>query len=253
MLRIEDDGPVRRLTLDRPEVRNAFNDTLIASLSHAFLMLPKGTRAVVLRGEGKAFCAGGDLEWMRKAADYTEEQNYQDALKLARLFQAMTQSPAVVVAAVHGAAFGGGCGLVAASDVAIAHPETKFAFSEVRLGLLPATISPFVIPKIGAGHARALFCTGEAFGAERALRMGLVHDLAEDLDAAVQSKLDAALSAGPIACAESKQIAQRGFACLEDAARALAKARAGDEGREGVSAFLEKRPASFTEGEGGRG
>jgi len=253
MLRIDDDGTVRRLTLDRPEVRNAFNDVLIASLSHAFQMLPKSTRAVVLRGEGKAFSAGGDLEWMRQAAAYSEEQNYEDALKLARLFKAIAESPAVVIAAVHGAAFGGGCGLVAASDVAVAHPDTKFAFSEVRLGLLPATISPFVIPKIGSGHARALFSTGEAFGAERALRIGLVHEIADDLDSAVRAKLDAVLAAGPGACAKSKRIAQQGFANLEDAAKALAKARAGDEGREGVSAFLEKRKAAFNEADGGGG
>lgn len=245
MLRIEDDGPIRRLTLNRPEVRNAFNDELIAALTAAFAKLPAGTRAVVLKGEGKAFCAGGDLEWMRKAAAYSEQQNYEDAMRLAGLFRAIAESPAVVIAAVHGAAFGGGCGLVAAADVAIAHLETKFAFSEVRLGLLPATISPFVIPKIGAGNARALFATGEAFDAERALRIGLVHEVAEDLDAAVAAKLDAVLAAGPNACAEAKRIASTGFGTLEEAARALAKARASEEGKEGVAAFLEKRKARW--------
>lgn len=245
MLRIEDDGPVRLLTLDRPEVLNAFNDELIAALSHAIIDLPTGTRAIVLRGEGRAFSAGGDLEWMRKAANYTEEQNFEDAMKLAQLFAAIAESPAVVVAAVHGAAFGGGCGLVAAADVAIAHPETKFAFSEVRLGLVPATISPYVIPKVGAGNARALFSTGEVFRADRALRIGLVHELSEDLDAAVNEKLDFILAAGPQACAQSKAIARQGFDNMQDAARALARARSSEEGKEGVAAFLEKRKPSY--------
>lgn len=247
MLRIDDDGPVRRLTLDRPQVRNAFNDELIAALTQAVTGLPAGTRAIVLKGEGKAFSAGGDLEWMHKAAAYTEQQNFDDAMRLARLFQAIAESPAVVIAAVHGAAFGGGCGLVAAADAAVAHPETRFAFSEVRLGLLPATISPFVIPKIGAGHARALFSTGEAFDAERALRIGLVHEVADDLDAAVREKLNAVLAAGPSACAQAKQIARVGFAGMEEAARALAKARASAEGKEGVAAFLEKRKPSYAD------
>lgn len=245
MLRIEDDGPVRRLTLDRPEVLNAFNDQLILALTEGVLGISPMTRAIVLRGEGKAFSAGGDLEWMRKAAAYTEEQNFEDAMRLAGLFRSIAESPAVVVAGVHGVAFGGGCGLVASADVAIAHPDTKFAFSEVRLGLIPATISPFVIPKIGAGHARALFSTGEAFDAPRALRIGLVHEVQEDLDPAIDAKLDAILSAGPRACAQAKRIALAGFATLDDAARALARARAGEEGREGVAAFLEKRRPSF--------
>jgi methylglutaconyl-CoA hydratase len=250
MLRSERKGSVLHLTLDRPEVRNAFNDELIAALADEFAKVPgSGVRAVVVAGEGKAFSAGGDLEWMRKAAAYSEEQNYQDALKLARLFEAIVSCLAVVVARVHGAAFGGGCGLVACSDVALCEPETKFAFSEVRLGLLPATISPFVIPKIGAGHARALFSTGEAFGAERALRIGLVHEVTplDELGAAVDRKLEAILSAGPQAAAQAKRIAREGFGSLEDAARTLARARASEEGKEGVSAFLEKRKASFVE------
>src|SRR5437763_11537636 len=144
---------------------------------------------------------------MKKAASYTEEQNYEDALKLARLFEAMVNCPAVIICKVQGAAFGGGCGLVSASDVAIAGEKALFAFSEVRLGLVPATISPFVIPKIGHGHARALFATGEAFGADHALRIGLVHEVADDLDAAVEKKIKIVLAAGPHAVAEAKKLA----------------------------------------------
>ncbi len=247
MLKVESDGPVLHLTLARPEVRNAFNDELIALLTETFLGISQGTRAVVVEGEGKGFCAGGDLEWMRKASAYTEEQNYQDALKLARLFGAITECPAVVIAKVHGAAFGGGCGLVAAADVAVASSEAKFSFSEVKLGLVPGTISRFVIPKIGAGHARALFSSGEIFGTEKALRIGLIHDVAEGeaLEAMVQEKVRSVLASGPVAVAEAKRIAQEGVLSVEESARRLAKIRAGEEGKEGVAAFLEKRPAAY--------
>jgi methylglutaconyl-CoA hydratase len=244
MLKVDSNGPVLRVTLDRPEVRNAFNDELIADLTRAFDNVAQGTRVVVLSGEGKSFCAGGDLEWMRKAAAYTEEQNYQDALKLAGLFRAIAHCPAAVIAKVHGAAFGGGCGLVAASDVAIASPETLFAFSEVRLGLIAGTISTYVIPKIGSGNARALFATGEAFDAERAMRIGLIHEVG-DADALVEAKVKQILSVGPEAVAASKELVHEYPLPPEEAARRLARARAGAEGREGVAAFLEKRKASF--------
>ena len=208
MLSSEFKSPVLYLSLNRPEVRNAFNDELIGALAEAFRSLPGGTRAVVLRGEGAAFCAGGDLEWMRRAASYTVQENEADALKLARLFASIQNCPAVVVAQVHGAAFGGGCGLVAAADVAVASDDCKFAFSEVRLGLIPATIAPFVLSKIGAGHARALFTTGEAFDANRALRIGLVHEVcaAGELDEAVIAKLTAILAAGPRAAIDARRL-----------------------------------------------
>jgi enoyl-CoA hydratase/carnithine racemase len=249
MLRVEHQGSVTRITLNRPEVRNAFNDELIEALTSAFQGLPAGTRAVVLSGEGKSFSAGGDLSWMKRAATYTEEENYQDALKLSGLFQAIVDCPAVVIAKVQGHAFGGGCGLVAASDVAVVVEGTKFAFSEVKLGLIPATISTFVMPKIGAGHARALFTTGIAFDAERALRIGLVHDVCaeNEADSVVKSYVDAVLSSGPIAVASAKKTAVEGPYSQEVAARMLAEIRAGEEGKEGVRAFLEKRPASFVE------
>jgi len=249
MLLTERSGSVLRVTLNRPEVRNAFNDELIAALSDTFSGLPDGVRVVVLSGAGKAFCAGGDLEWMRKAAAYTEEQNQADAMKLAGLFQAIATCRACVVAQVHGAVFGGGCGLVAAADVAVAQTGTQFAFSEARLGLIAATISPFVVGKIGAGHARALFSTAETFDTERALRIGLVHDVAEAdaLDAAVRTRIEAVLRCGPESVAMSKQLAFAGPRDLDGCAALLAQARAGAEGREGVAAFLEKRPASYVE------
>jgi methylglutaconyl-CoA hydratase len=246
MLLVESDGPLLSLTINRPEVKNAFNDELIAELSKAFSDIKLGeTRAIILAGAGDAFCAGGDLQWMKKAANYTEDQNYEDALKLAKLFQAMVDCPAVVIARVQGAAFGGGCGLVSASDVAVAGPKALFAFSEVKLGLVPATISPFVIPKIGNGHARHLFSTGEVFGADHALRIGLVHEVAEDLDTAIDKKLKAILAAGPSAVAVAKKLGRDQPLDLENAARLLARVRASEEAKEGVSGFLEKRKASF--------
>lgn len=247
MLQIEADGPVLRVTLDRPDVRNAFNDELIAALSNVFETLAPAVRAVVLAGNGPGFCAGGDLEWMRKAAAYTEEENKRDAMRLARLFKNVAECPAVVIAKVHGAAFGGGCGLVAAADVAVAAQDAKFAFSEVKLGLIPATISAFVIPKIGRGHARALFATGEPFDASYAQRIGLVHEVAplEDLDAVVGRKLKHVLAAGPEAVRASKKLVLDGELSLDECATRLARARASREGKEGVAAFLEKRKASF--------
>lgn len=236
-----------RVVLSRPEVRNAFNDELIARLSDTFASIDKGTRVIVISGEGETFCAGGDLQWMRKAANYTFDENVRDATRLAEMFKAIAECPAVVVAAVQGAAFGGGCGLVAAADIAIASDDAKFAFSEVRLGLIPATISPLVIPKIGAGHARALFVTGEAFSAEHALRVGLVHEVVPKagLDAAVERKVKLVLAAGPGAIQESKRLIRESPMSAEEAARRLATARASLEGREGVAAFLEKRKPTF--------
>lgn len=248
MLRVSSEGPVLRVVLDRPDVRNAFNDELIARLTEVFAGVASGTRAVVLSGEGKSFCAGGDLEWMKRASGYTEEQNYQDALKLSGLFRSIAECPAVTIARVHGAAFGGGSGVVASCDIAVCSPDALFAFSEVKLGLIPGTISSYVIPKIGAGHARALFATGEAFGAEKALRIGLVHEVGDDLDALVDAKLKAILAAGPKAVADAKRIVLDFPLPAEECARRLAKARASDEGKEGVAAFLERRKASFVEG-----
>lgn len=247
MLTVEALGPVQYVRLNRPEVRNAFNDELIAALTDVFERVDGGIRAVVISGEGKSFCAGGDLQWMRKAAAYTEEENIRDAVKLARLFEAIAGCPALTIAKVHGAAFGGGCGLVSCVDVAIAEPSALFAFSEVRLGLIPATISRFVIPKIGPGNARWLFATGEAFAAPVAQRIGLVHEVveADRLDEAVTAKLEAVLKCGPRAVEQAKRLVLDGALSIEDSARRLAAARASEEGQEGVAAFLDKRPAAF--------
>lgn len=250
MLDVRADGSVLRVTLNRPEVRNAFNDELIAELTKTFSDVPEGIRAVVLSGAGKSFCAGGDLEWMRRASEYSEHQNYKDAMKLGGLFEAVAGCRAVVIAKVHGAAFGGGCGLVAASDIGIAEPGTKFAFSEVRLGLVPGTISPFVVAKIGAGHARALFATGETFDADDAFRIGLIHAVSDSLEQAVEEKLAWIFAAGPKAVSQAKRLALDAPLSMDECARRLADARSGDEGKEGVAAFLEKRKASFVETRG---
>jgi enoyl-CoA hydratase/carnithine racemase len=247
MLRVEDRSGVVWMTLDRPEVRNALNAEMIAILTAAFRELAPGTRAVVLTGAGRSFCSGGDIDWMRSAAEATEEENFRDALALAELYRLIVESPAVVIAGVNGHAFGGGCGLVAAADVAIAARDALFAFSEVKLGLVPATISPYVIDKIGSGNARALFVTGDSFGAGTAQRIGLVHEVVEldSLIEAVMGKIASVLSAGPRAVAESKQVAQRPPESLEKAARLLARVRTGPEAKEGIAAFLEKRRPSF--------
>lgn len=249
MLTTRKEGSVLYAQLNRPEVRNAFNDDLIEELTKLFTDVNTSIRAIVLSGAGPCFCAGGDLQWMRRAASYTEQENFEDALKLAHLFRSISTSRAAVIAKVHGAAFGGGCGLVAASDIAVAEPNTKFAFSEVRLGLIPGTISTVVVPKIGAGNSRALFLTGEAFTAETALRIGLVHEVVgeEQQDAVIQTKLRAILSAGPEAVYRSKMLAQDFPLSDDETAQRLAKARASSEGKEGVAAFLEKRKASFVE------
>ena len=248
MLNIYQDGSVLWIQLNRPNLRNAFNEDLIKALSDVFENIQPSTRVTVLSGEGPAFCAGGDLEWMRRCANYKLEQNVHDALKLATLFDLMGRCPVPIIANVHGAAFGGGCGLVAASDIAIAVEGTKFAFSEVKLGLVPATIANAVVSKIGPGHARALFVTGETFDAKRAFQIGLVHAVVEpnQRDEVLYQKINAILSSGPKAVAKAKLVAQT-KSSLEESAKELAEARTGLEGREGISAFLEKRQPQYVE------
>ena len=180
-LRVERDGHVLRVTLARPERRNAFDAALIAELTEAFADVGDA-RAVVLSGEGPSFCAGADVEWQRASIDLSYEENVEDAMRLFRMLEAIDSCPAPVVCVAHGFTLGGGCGLVACADVAIADPETEFGFTEVRLGIIPAVISPFVLPKIGEA-ARRYFLTGERFGADVALRIGLVSEVAEDAHA----------------------------------------------------------------------
>jgi len=244
------DGFVATVTMARPDVHNAFNEHLIAQLRGAFeeLASDEGVRVVALAGEGKSFSAGADLDWMRRAAGFSEKENLRDAAAAAALWRAVAECPKPVVARVHGNAFGGGAGLVAASDIAIASEQAMFGFTEVRLGLVPATVAPHVVEKIGPGRALALFLTGERFDARRALEIGLVHQVVEagQLEIAVGAVVDSLLLGGPDAQAACKQLVRHVASADRSevdgyTAAMIAEARAGAEGREGVGAFLEKR------------
>jgi enoyl-CoA hydratase/carnithine racemase len=239
-LRIERDGDVLRVTLARPDRRNAFDAELIAELATAFVDVGRA-RAVVLAGEGPSFCAGADVEWMRSSVDLTYDENVADALALRRMLEAIDGCPAPVICPVQGHALGGGAGLVACADVAIASPDAVFAFSEAKLGIVPAVISPFALAKIGPSWARRLFPTGERFGAELALRIGLVHELADDLDAAVERVLRELRSAGPRAARAAKRLVLDAPLDGLETARRIAERRTSDEGQEGLKAFLERR------------
>jgi methylglutaconyl-CoA hydratase len=247
MLEVEADGLILRLTLARPAVRNALDEELIHLLLDQFTRLSDSVRAVVLTGQGSAFCAGGDLAWMRRGSEASEEDNFQDALQLAKLFEAISTCPAPVIARVNGHCFGGGCGFVAASDIAIAVDGALFAFSEVRLGLAPATIAPHVFRKMGRGAAAALFVTGETFDAETAMRLGLVNEVcpADELDRSVNQKLDWILKAGPRAIETVKSMVRSSDLSPAATAKLLASTRNGSEAREGIGAFLEKRTPSY--------
>jgi methylglutaconyl-CoA hydratase len=241
-LRAERDGSVYRITLTKPDRRNAFDAELISELTEAFAFIGDA-RAVVLSGEGPSFCAGADVEWQRSSIDLTYDENVEDAMRLYEMCEAIDTCPAPVIARVHGYALGGGSGLVACSDIAVAAPDAVFGFSEVRLGIIPAVISPFVLPKIGAA-ARRYFLTGERFDAEAALRIGLVHEVAEDPDAVVDELVDAILSGGPEAIRAAKLLI-RDRPSGEETARIAADRRTSDEGQEGLRAFLDRRSASF--------
>jgi methylglutaconyl-CoA hydratase len=245
VLSIERDGHVLRVTLAKPDRRNAFDAELISALTAAFDEVGDA-RAVVLAGEGKSFCAGADVEWQRASIDLSEEENVADALRLYQMCETIDQCPAPVIARVQGYALGGGSGLVACADVAIAEPGATFGFSEVKLGIIPAVISPFVLPKIGA-QARRYFLTGERFTAETALRIGLVHEVGDELDAAVGRVVGEVLSAGPGAAREAKKLI-RERPSGEETARIAARLRAGEEGQEGLRAFLEGRAARLPDG-----
>lgn len=239
MLRTERDGDLLRVTLARPETRNALNAELIAALTDAFADVGD-VRAVVLAGDGASFCAGADVEWMRSSVDLTFAENVADALRLRALLDAIDDCPAPVLALVQGHALGGGAGLVACCDVVVAHPEAQFAFSEVKLGIVPAVISPFVLARIGSGNARRYFVTGERFDAGTALRIGLVHELGTDLERIVAELR----TAGPNATRAAKRLARRAHGTGETA-ELIAEQRAGEEGQEGLRAFLEKRSPTW--------
>lgn len=249
-LRIRTDEAVTTVSLARPDSHNALNANLIGELTRVFddLAGDEGVRVVVLAGEGRSFCAGADVGYMRDTADLSYEQNLEDAGRLGAMFRAVDECPKPVVAKIRGAAMGGGAGLVAAADVAVADEGARFAFSEVRLGIAPATIAPFVVRKIGASHARSLFLTGERFGAARAREIGLVHESvpSDDLDTAVEEKVGRLLQGGPQAQAAVKALLRQ-LESVEpmDApglmSRLISELRSGEEGQEGLAAFLEKR------------
>jgi methylglutaconyl-CoA hydratase len=243
-LRIERDGHILRVTLAKPERRNAFDAALIAELTEAFADVGDA-RAVLLEGDGPSFCAGADVEWQRASIDLSYEENVADAMRLFRMLEAIDACPAPVVCCVHGYALGGGSGLVACADVAVAWPDAMFGFTEVRLGIIPAVISPFVLPKIGAS-ARRYFVTGERFDAIAALRIGLVSEVSEDAGERAESILRDILAGGPIAVREAKRLV-RERPDGEATAHIAAARRTSVEGQDGLRAFLERRSPGWLE------
>ena len=242
-LRIEREAEVLRVAMARPERRNAFDAALIDELAAAFADVGD-VRAVVLSGDGPSFSAGADVEWMRSSVDLSFDENVPDALRLRAMLDAIDSCPAPVVGRVQGHALGGGCGLVACCDIAIAEPTVQFAFSEVKLGIVPAVISPFALAKIGPGAARRYFVTGERFSAAEALRIGLIHAVTDDLDDAVERVVAELLSSGPTAARAAKDLARAPRSAEETAAR-IAEHRTSPEGQEGLRAFLEKRSPTW--------
>ena len=256
VLSVSIDAGVARVALNRPDVRNAFNAEVIAGLRETFDRLSgdSAVRAIVLSGEGKVFCGGADINWMRASLELTREQNVADAQAMSDMFRAIDRCAKPVIGKIHGAALGGGAGLAAVCDIVFATDDAIFGFTEVKLGIIPAVISPFVLAKIGASHARALFLTGERFDANRALHIGLVHEVVMNADAledAVQGTLAELRSAGPTATAAAKRLIQDVGAASYEASRdltahAIAGQRTSDEGQEGLRAFLERRGAAWT-------
>jgi len=255
LLSVRHDGPVAHVQLGRPDVRNAFNAALIAELHGAFdrLAAEASVRAVVLSGAGKTFCGGADITWMRASLELAREDNLEDARAMSRMFRAIDRFPKPVIGRIHGAALGGGAGLVAVCDVAIASAGTLFGFTETKLGILPAVISPFVLAKIGVSHARALALTGERFDARRALAIGLVHEVVADegdLDGAVRRVTGEIATASPTGIAATKALFARVRESTYDdsldlTAEAIATQRTSAEGQDGLRAFLEKRQPAW--------
>jgi methylglutaconyl-CoA hydratase len=237
-LKIERDGDVLRVTLARPERRNAFDAALIAELTDAFADVGDA-RAVVLSGEGPSFCAGADVEWQRSAIDLSYDENVEDAMRLCRMLETIDECPAPVVCVVHGHALGGGSGLAACADITVAWPDAVFGFTEVRLGIIPAVISPFVLPKVGAA-ARRYFLTGERFGPDVALRIGLVQEVSVDAGTSAEEIVDSLRECGPEAVREAKRLVRERPKGI-DTAHIAAGRRTSDEGQAGLRAFLEPR------------
>ena len=256
----EVDGGIGIITLNRPERHNVFDDALIAALTAALqdMEADSAVRVVVLSAAGKSFCAGADLEWMKRAAVYSEAENFGDAMALAMLLRTLNEHAKPTVARVQGPAYGGGVGLIAACDIALATYDAQFALAEVKLGLIPAVISPYVIGAMGARRARRYMLTAERFSASEAYRIGLLHEIVPDeeaLDESVGEIADALLACGPNAQAECKDliraVADRPIDedVIDDTARRIASVRASEEGREGVAAFLEKRAPAWVRAE----
>ena len=258
MISVESKGGVGRVTLDRPEVRNAFDDSLIARLTQTLNELDRdaSVRAVVLAGNGPAFCAGADLNWMKRMSGYSYDENLRDARGLAEMLSTLDRMDKPTIARVHGPAFAGGTGLVAACDIAVGTPEAKFCFSEAKLGLSPATISPYVMRAIGARAASRYFLTAEVFDAQEALRIGMLSALvpAPELDGFIDFLLKHLLAGGSAAHARIKDlvhdVAGRPIddELKADTARRIAEIRASEEGKEGIASFLEKRKPKWVSG-----
>jgi len=245
---------IAEVTLNRPELHNAFNEDLIQELTHAFKALEKDDEvwAIILTGKGKSFCAGADLNWMKKMVNYTPEENVADSLEMGTMFETIDTCTKPVIGKINGAAFGGGVGLVTVCDIAIGRPDSLFAFSEVKLGIIPAVISPYVLRKLGLGKTRELFLTGERITGERAAEIGLLNYAvpAEELDQKVEEKLKFLKSSGKLAMTEVKRLLRAweekdvpGF--RQHTAEKIAELRASEEGQEGLAAFLEKRKPSW--------
>jgi len=252
---IDRDGPILRLTLNRPEVRNAFDEEVIQALSAAAASASEdpSLRAVVLAGKGKAFCAGADIAWMAKAIAYSRQENLSDAEDLARMLERLDTLPVPVIGRIQGSAIGGGVGLAAICDIVVAADTAVFALTEVKLGILPAVVAPYVLRKIGISAARELFLTGARFDAARARQIGLVHEIVPeaDLDAAVKRRIDEVMTAGPQGVAKAKALIREIAGAQPDhvigvTTNAIASQRVSEEGQEGLRAFLEKRKPSWT-------
>jgi methylglutaconyl-CoA hydratase len=255
-LDIHHDGPVVRVTLDRPDVRNAFNEELISELTAwAESVKPSvAERVVVLAGAGRMFCAGADVNWMSRMVGYSDEENVRDARALGRMFAALNSLPVPLIGRIHGAALGGGAGLAAICDIVVAAEDAIFGFTEVKLGILPAVISPYAIAKIGQSAARELFLTGARFSAERAKEVGLVHAVAaeSDLDRVIAKYVNDLLTSAPQAVATSKRLIgavsnRAPDDVLDLTVETIARQRVSPEGQEGLRAFLEKRKPSWTD------
>src|SRR5260221_6624432 len=257
-LEVTRDGAIERLTLNRPEVRNAFNEHVIAELTAwagdvRAAAARREVRVVVIGGAGKTFCAGADVAWMAKTVRYSRDENLRDAMAMSRMFAAIDELPVPVIGRIHGAALGGGAGLAAVCDIVVADDQALFGFTEVKLGIIPAVISPFALAKIGRSAARELFLTGARFSAARAREIGLVHAVvpAADLDAMVRRYIEELLAAGPEAVAAAKALIPQVWGRTIEGATALTAAaiatrRVSPEGQEGLRAFLEKRKASWS-------